>query len=133
MKTSDFDYALPQELIAQTPIFPRDASRMLVCNRQDAQRRDCSFHDFPDYLRKGDALVINHTRVIPARLLGIKVETGVPVEFLLLRRLSQNSWEALVKPGRRLPEGTQVSFGDGRLMACGPAHGRWHPAGGFQL
>jgi len=117
MKTSDFDYALPQELIAQTPIFPRDASRMLVCNRQDAQRRDCSFHDFPDYLRKGDALVINHTRVIPARLLGIKVETGVPVEFLLLRRLSQNSWEALVKPGRRLPEGTQVSFGDGRLMA----------------
>ena len=117
MKTSDFSYDLPEELIAQTPIFPRDASRMLVCNREDEKREGRIFRDLPDYLRPEDVVVINHTRVIPARLLGIKEETGAAVEFLLLRRLSTDTWESLVKPGRRLPKGARVSFGDGLLKA----------------
>ncbi|MEZ7873231.1 MAG: S-adenosylmethionine:tRNA ribosyltransferase-isomerase, partial [Eubacteriales bacterium] len=117
MKTSDFSYDLPEELIAQTPIFPRDASRMLVCNREDEKREGRIFRDLPDYLRPEDVVVINHTRVIPARLLGIKEETGAAVEFLLLRRLGTNTWESLVKPGRRLPRGARVSFGDGLLKA----------------
>ncbi len=117
MRTSDFDYALPKELIAQTPVSPRDASRMLVCNRGDGQRQNRMFRDLPGFLRFGDVLVINETRVIPARLLGIKAETAVPVEFLLLKRMGTDVWEALVKPGRRLREGTMVSFGDGLLQA----------------
>ena len=117
MKTSDFSYDLPEELIAQTPIFPRDASRMLVCNREDEKKEGRIFRDLPDYLRPEDVVVINHTRVIPARLLGIKEETGAAVEFLLLRRLGTNTWESLVKPGRRLPRGARVSFGDGLLKA----------------
>lgn len=117
MKTSDFSYDLPEDLIAQTPIFPRDASRMLVCNREDEKREGRIFRDLPDYLRPEDVVVINHTRVIPARLLGIKEETGAAVEFLLLRRLSTDTWESLVKPGRRLPKGARVSFGDGLLKA----------------
>ena len=117
MKTSDFSYDLPEELIAQTPIFPRDASRMLVCNREDEKREGRIFRDLPDYLRPEDVVVINHTRVIPARLLGIKEETGAAVEFLLLRRLSTDTWESLVKPGRRLPRDARVSFGDGLLKA----------------
>ena len=117
MRTSDFDYALPKELIAQTPISPRDASRMLVCNRGDQVRRHHIFRELPDFLRPRDVLVINETRVIPARLLGIKVETAVPVEFLLLKRLHTDVWEALVKPGRRLRQGTLVSFGEGLLQA----------------
>ncbi len=117
MKTSDFNYELPETLIAQTPIFPRDASRMLVCNREDDSRVERVFRDLPDYLNPQDVLVINHTRVIPARLLGIKDQTGVAVEFLLLRRIDTNTWEAMVKPGRRLPKGTGVSFGEGLLRA----------------
>ena len=117
MRTSDFDYALPKELIAQTPISPRDASRMLVCNRGDQVRKHRIFRELPDFLRPRDVLVINETRVIPARLLGIKVETAVPVEFLLLKRLQTDVWEALVKPGRRLRQGTLVSFGEGLLQA----------------
>lgn len=115
MKTSDFDYLLPQELIAQTPLFPRDASRMLVCNRNSHARRDDHFRNFPDYLRAGDALVLNRSRVIPARLLGEKRGTKVPCEVLLLKRLDQWRWEALVKPGRRLPQGSQVVFGQEEL------------------
>lgn len=117
MRTSDFDYALPKELIAQTPISPRDASRMLVCNRGNQARKHRIFRELPDFLRPRDVLVINETRVIPARLLGIKVETAVPVEFLLLKRLQTDVWEALVKPGRRLRQGTLVSFGEGLLQA----------------
>lgn len=117
MKTSDFDYHLPQELIAQHPADPRDASRMLVCNRSGGKLADHAFRDFPSFLRPGDALVINHTRVIPARLMGVKAQTGVPVEFLLLKRLSEDTWEALVRPGRRLPQGAEVTFGDGLLTA----------------
>ena len=101
MKTSDFDYELPQELIAQTPIEPRDHSRMLVYNRADRSVQHLHFYDLPQFLHAGDALVINETKVIPARLLGQKEDTGVPVELLLLKRLERDVWEALVRPGRR--------------------------------
>ena len=102
MKTSDFDYELPEELIAQTPVEPRDHSRLLVYHRKDGSVEHKHFYDIIDYLNPGDALVINETRVIPARLLGVKEGTGVPVEVLLLRRL---------KPG------TRCSFGEG-LLSC---------------
>ena len=117
MKTSDFDYILPEELIAQTPVEPRDHSRLMVVHRKDGTREDKHFYDILDYLNPGDALVINETKVIPARLLGVKEETGVPVEVLLLRRQNATDWEALVRPGRRLKPGTTVSFGDG-LLRC---------------
>ena len=117
MKTSDFDYVLPEELIAQTPIEPRDHSRLMVVHRATGELEHKHFYDIVDYLRPGDALVINETKVIPARLLGVKEETGVPVEVLLLRRQSATDWEALVRPGRRLKPGTFCSFGDG-LLRC---------------
>ena len=117
MKTSDFNYDLPEELIAQTPVEPRDHSRLLVYHRQSGTIEHRHFYDIIDYLRPEDALVINETKVIPARLLGIKEETGVPVEVLLLRRHSSTDWEALVRPGRRLRPGTICSFGDG-LLRC---------------
>lgn len=117
MRTKDFDYALPEELIAQTPVEPRDSSRMMVCNRNDNKREGKIFRDITDYLRPGDVMVINQTRVIPARLLGVKESTGVPTEFLLLKRQDKDTWEALVKPGRRLHAGDTVSFGDGLLRA----------------
>ena len=117
MKTSDFDYELPEELIAQTPAEPRDHSRLLVYHRKDRSVEHRHFYDIIDYLNPGDALVINETRVIPARLLGIKENTGVPVEVLLLRRISAGDWEALVRPGRRLKPGTRCSFGGG-LLSC---------------
>lgn len=117
MKTSDFDYELPQELIAQTPMEPRDHSRLLVYHRKDGSIEHRHFYDIIDYLTDKDALVINNTKVIPARLLGIKEDTGVPVEVLLLRRQSTTDWEALVRPGRRLKPGTVCAFGDG-LLRC---------------
>lgn len=117
MKTSDFYYDLPQSLIAQTPMTPRDASRMMVCDRDSQRRQHTIFRDLPDFLRTGDVMVINQTKVIPARLLGEKEETGVPVEVLLLRRTDKDTWEALVHPGRRLREGAMVSFGGGLLRA----------------
>ena len=117
MKTSDFDYNLPEELIAQTPVEPRDHSRLMVIHRATGEREHRHFYDIIDYLNPGDALVINETKVIPARLLGVKEETGVPVEVLLLRRQSATDWEALVRPGRRLKPGTFCSFGDG-LLRC---------------
>ena len=117
MKTSDFFYDLPERLIAQTPIEPRDQSRMMVIDGVTGEREDRVFYELPKFLKKGDALVLNETKVIPARLLGIKEETGVPVEVLLLKRLNANEWETLVRPGRRLKKGTFVSFGDG-LLRC---------------
>ena len=117
MRTKDFDYVLPEELIAQTPVEPRDSSRMMVCNRNNNQREGRIFRDITEYLRPGDVMVINQTRVIPARLLGVKESTGVPTEFLLLKRQDKDTWEALVKPGRRLHAGDTVSFGDGLLRA----------------
>lgn len=117
MKTSDFYYDLPKRLIAQTPTEPRDAARMLVYDRKTGRTQDKIFRDFPDFLNPNDVMVLNQTRVIPARLMGIKEETGVPVEVLLLRRVSQDTWETLVRPGRRLKQGAVVSFGDG-LLKC---------------
>ena len=117
MKTSDFDYELPEELIAQTPVEPRDHSRLLVYHRKDRSIEHRHFYDIVDYLHPGDALVINETRVIPARLLGMKADSGIPVEVLLLRRLNATDWEALVRPGRRLKPGACCSFGEG-LLSC---------------
>ena len=117
MRTADFDYELPERLIAQTPVEPRDHSRLLVVHRGDHRLEHRHFYDLPEYLHPGDALVINETRVIPARLLGVKEDTGVPVEVLLLRRENATDWEALVRPGRRLKPGTFCSFGDG-LLRC---------------
>jgi len=117
MRTADFDYYLPEELIAQTPVEPRDHSRLMVVHRDDGTREHKHFYDIIDYLNPGDALVINETKVIPARLLGVKEDTGVPVEILLLRRENATDWEALVKPGRRLKPGAVCVFGDG-LLKC---------------
>ena len=117
MKTSDFDYNLPEELIAQTPMEPRDHSRLLVVHRGTGEVEHRHFYDITEYLHPGDALVINETKVIPARLLGVKEDTGVPVEVFLLRRLNATDWEALVRPGRRLKPGAMCSFGEG-LLRC---------------
>ena len=117
MRTADFDYELPEELIAQTPVEPRDHSRLLVVHRADHSLEHRHFYDVVDYLHPGDALVINETRVIPARLLGEKEGTGVLVEVLLLRRENATDWDALVRPGRRLKPGTFCSFGEG-LLRC---------------
>ena len=122
MRTADFDYNLPEELIAQTPVEPRDHSRLMVVHRGDGSREHKHFYDIIDYLNPGDALVINETKVIPARLLGVKEGTdsqghSVPVEILLLRRENATDWEALVKPGRRLKPGAVCVFGDG-LLRC---------------
>ncbi len=107
---------LPEELIAQTPMEPRDMARMMVIDRVTGQREDRVFRDFPDYLFPGDVLVLNQTRVIPARLLGEKEGTGVPCEVLLLRRTETDTWETLVRPGRRLKKGVRVFFGGGKLV-----------------
>ena len=127
MKVSDFNYDLPEELIAQTPIKDRSSSRLMILHRKDETIEHKIFKDIIDYLKPGDCLVRNNTKVIPARLYGIKEETGVAVEFLLLNRLENNTkntsgkneevWEAMVRPGRRLKEGTRVVFGDGLLEA----------------
>ena len=122
MRTADFDYNLPEELIAQTPVEPRDHSRLMVVHRTDGRREHRHFYDIIDYLNPGDALVINETKVIPARLLGVKEGSdsqghSVPVEVLLLRRINATDWEALVKPGRRLKPGAVCVFGDG-LLRC---------------
>jgi len=109
MKTSDFDYYLPQELIAQFPIEPRDKSRLMVLNRGDSSIEHSIFCDITGYLRAGDVLVFNNSRVIPARLMGKKVDTGGRVEIFLLRRCDEG-WEALVKPGRRVRIGTRIEI-----------------------
>ena len=102
MHTEDFDYKLPPELIAQKPIEPRDASRLLIVNRQNGSIEHAFFRGLVRFLKSGDVMVFNDSRVIPARLSGTKVNTGGNVEILLLRRLSANVWETLVKPGRRV-------------------------------
>ncbi|MFC1911914.1 tRNA preQ1(34) S-adenosylmethionine ribosyltransferase-isomerase QueA [Chloroflexota bacterium] len=110
MKTSDFDYFLPTELIAQTPIQPRDKSRLMVLNRGDGTIEHRRFTEIADYLQAGDVLVFNDSRVIPARLKGWKVDTGGGVELLLLRRIDTNVWEALVKRSKRLHAGTEIKL-----------------------
>jgi S-adenosylmethionine:tRNA ribosyltransferase-isomerase len=112
MKTSDFDYGLPSELIAQTPVEPRDSSRLLVLNRSDGTIKHRNFKEVADFFISGDVLVMNNSRVIPARLFGSKADTGAAVEILLLRRSALGaSWEALVKPGKRLPVGAIINLG----------------------
>ena len=98
MNTSDFMYDLPERLIAQTPVEPRDSSRLMVCHREGGDIEHRIFHDIIDYLNPGDALVINETRVIPARLYGVKEETGGAIEFLLLKRIDINTWQVILKP-----------------------------------
>ncbi len=117
MKVSDFNYNLPEELIAQTPIKKRDESRLMVLNRENKTIQHRIFKDILDYLKPGDCLVRNNTKVIPARLYGIKEETGVNVEFLLLNRIEGDIWEVMVHPGRRLKQGAKVIFGNGILKA----------------
>ena len=117
MNTADFDFHLPEELIAQTPLEKRDASKLLIVNRETGEMQDKHFHSIIDMLEPGDALVMNDTRVLPARLYGQKEETGGHVELLLLKNTSGDEWEVLAKPAKRLKVGTRVSFGDGRLSA----------------
>jgi S-adenosylmethionine:tRNA ribosyltransferase-isomerase len=115
VRTDDFDYELPSGLIAQTPAVPRDSCRLMVVDRQSGQIDHRVFADLPDYVRPGDVLVVNETRVIPARLKGAKEETGGAVEVLLLRSRYDDTWECLVKPGRRLKPGARIEIGGGRL------------------
>ena len=116
MKTHDFYYELPQELIAQTPLAQRDSSRLLVLNKADGSVEHRHFHDILDYLRPGDCLVLNNSRVLPARLLGRR-SSGGAVEVLLLKDTGNDVWECLTKPGRKTPVGTELSFGEDLLTA----------------
>lgn len=117
MKTSDFYYDLPQELIAQTPIEPRDQSRLMVVDKNTGEVTHKIFKDLIDYLNPNDCLILNDTRVIPARIYGVKKETGAVVEFLLLKQSENNVWECLCKPGKRAKIGTEFVFGEG-LVEC---------------
>lgn len=114
---NDFDYDLPHELIAQTPLEKRDGSRLLELNADTGELHDRHFYDIIDYLNPGDALVMNNSRVLPARLYGVRPETGGHVEVLLLRQDQDDVWETLVKPARKYPVGQKIIFGDGRLTA----------------
>ena len=115
MKTSDFYYELPGELIAQDPLEDRSASRLMVLDKETGEIQHHVFRDILGYLNPGDCLVINDTKVIPARLIGAKEETGAKIEVLLLKRGAGDVWETLVKPGRKAKPGTRISFGDGLL------------------
>lgn len=115
MKTIDFDYDLPGQLIAQSPLAKREDSRMMVCGRSHDDISHQTFSSLADYLHPGDVLVLNQSRVIPARLLGIKEGSQIACEVLLLKRCNAQDWEALVKPGRRLPVGTKIHFGQGEM------------------
>ena len=117
MKTSDFYYDLPKELIAQTPVEPRDSSRLLVLDRETGEISHEHFYNIIDHLSEGDLLVANDSRVLPARIYGVKAETGARVEFLLLKQVSGNKWETLCKPGKKAKEGTKFTFGDGIMTA----------------
>lgn len=117
MKTSDFYYDLPQELIAQTPIEPRDQSRLMVVDKNTGEVTHKIFKDLIDYLNPNDCLILNDTRVIPARIYGVKKQTGAVVEFLLLKQSENNVWECLCKPGKRAKIGTEFVFGEG-LVEC---------------
>lgn len=114
-RLQDYDYELPQELIAQDPLSKRDSSRLMVVDRRTGAVKHKIFHDILDYLHEGDCLVINNTKVIPARLMGTKEETGAAIEVLLLKRRQDNVWETLVKPGKKARPGAVISFGDGLL------------------
>ena len=139
MKTSDFYYDLPKELIAQDPLSNRSDSRLMVLNKHDGSYADRTFCDILDYLNEGDCLVLNNTKVIPARLLGTKTDTGACVEIFLLKRLSDDLWETLVRPGKKLKKGACVTFSGDLLTATiedvlpdGNRHVRFHFDGIFE-
>ena len=117
LKTSDFYYDLPKELIAQTPVEPRDSSRLMVLDKESGEITHRHFYDIAEYLRPGDCLILNDSRVLPARLYGIKEGTGARVEFLLLTRKEGDVWEVLTKPGKRAKPGSKFQFGEGLLTA----------------
>ena len=116
MKRQDFYYDLPEELIAQDPLEDRSSSRLLVLNKESGEVSHHIFKDIKDYLKEGDCLVINDTKVLPARLIGSKVGTDAKIEVLLLKRKENNTWETLVKPGKKAKPGAKISFGDGLLV-----------------
>jgi S-adenosylmethionine:tRNA ribosyltransferase-isomerase len=117
MKLDLFDFHLPEELIAQVPLENREASRLMVLNKKSGEVKHETFRSILSYLKEGDCLVLNDSRVLPARLFGIKEDTGAKIELLLLKQLQGDEWETLVKPAKRVKEGTVVTFGDGRLKA----------------
>lgn len=117
MKRSEFFYNLPKELIAQTPIEPRDSSRMLVMHKATGKLEHKIFRDVTDYLKPGDCLILNNTKVLPARMYGTRVDTGAVVEFLLLTQRSADTWEVITGPGKKAKEGHRFTFGDGSLTA----------------
>ena len=117
MKTDDFDFYLPENLIAQTPLKERDSSKLMILNKNTGEIKHEIFHNIINYLNEGDVLVLNDTKVIPARLIGIKEETNATIEVLLLRNINDDNWECLVKPAKRVHIGTVISFGDGKLKA----------------
>ena len=117
MRTKDFYFDLPPELIAQTPIQQRDSSRLLVLDKQTGEVVHRHFYDLPDYLRPGDCLILNNSRVLPARLLGQRLPGGGACEVLLLIDRGNKTWECLVRPGKRMRVGARLSFGDGELTA----------------
>lgn len=117
MKKSDFYYDLPEELIAQHPIEPRDSSRMMHLNRETGEIEHLHFYDVADLLNEGDCLILNNTRVLPARIYGVKEETGAVVEFLLLTQHDANTWEVMAGPGKKAREGAKFTFGEGILKA----------------
>lgn len=117
MDVKDFDFYLPEELIAQHPLEKRDASRLMVLDKESGEITHRTFHDIIEYLNKGDTLVLNNTRVMPARLIGEKEKTGGKIEFLLLKRIEGDKWECLAKPGKSAREGRRFTFGEGKLKA----------------
>ena len=117
MKVSDFYFELPEELIAQYPLEKRDSSILMVLDKKTGEIEHRKFHDILEYLNEGDTLVLNNTRVLPARLIGEKEETGGKIEFLLLKRIEGDKWECLAKPGRKAKVGTVFTFGEGKLKA----------------
>ena len=117
MKKSDYFYDLPPELIAQEPVEPRDHSRLLALDRKTGEVRDRHFYDLPEFLKPGDCLILNDSRVLPARLYGRKKDTGASVELLLLHPRGKDRWEVLAGPGRRAKPGNVLVFGDGLLEA----------------
>lgn len=116
MHINDFDYELPEELIAQKPADKRDASRLLVVHRETGETEHKHFYDILEYLNEGDCLVLNNSKVLPARLYGIKEGTGAKVEFLLIKRIDGDRWETMVRPGKRLKPGDSVMFSEDPLL-----------------
>ncbi len=117
MKTSDFDFSLPEELIAQVPLFDRSASKLMVLDKKTGKIEHNKFYNIVDYFNEGDILVLNNTKVIPARIIGMKEDTGANIELLLLKEIEPDTWEALVKPAKRVKINTRIKFLDGRLVA----------------